>query len=69
VGRSREINGRVSVEQILAAGVAAVQTVDGRGVAVGEINCGDKIRPSLRGGQVVLFVEPENGAWEAMRFD
>jgi tRNA(Ile2) C34 agmatinyltransferase TiaS len=69
VGCSREIKGRVSVEQILAAGVAAVQTVDGRIVEAGEIDCGDKIRPSMRGGQVVLFVEPENGAWKVMRFD
>jgi tRNA(Ile2) C34 agmatinyltransferase TiaS len=69
VGCSREINGSVPVEQILAAGVTAVLTVDGRVVAAGEINCGDKIRPALRGGRVVLFVEPDDGAWKAMRFD
>jgi hypothetical protein len=69
VGRSREVRGVVPVEQILAAGVAAVWTADGRVIDCGQVDCGDKIRPSLRGGRAVLFVEPQSAAWKAIRFD
>ncbi len=69
IGRSREVSGWQSVEEILASGVAAVWTVDGRAVECGQVNCGLKIRPSLRGGRAVLFVEPEDAAWKAIRVD
>jgi len=69
IGRSRDIRGMASIADILGAGVASVRTVQGEAIAQGEVDCGDKIRPSLRGGQAVLFVEAVNGHWRALRLD
>jgi tRNA(Ile2) C34 agmatinyltransferase TiaS len=69
VGGIRDLRGEQPVEIILAAGVAAVQTLGGDAVRSGLVETGDKLRPSLIGGRAVLLVEPVDGRWRAVRRD
>lgn len=69
VGRTRDLQGIVSVSDVLAAGVSAIRTRDGNPIREGRIQTFDKIRPALRAGQPVLYVEPTNGYWQAVRLD
>jgi tRNA(Ile2) C34 agmatinyltransferase TiaS len=69
VGSVRDVRGVQPVEAIVAAGVATVQTLEGEVVRSGLVETGDKLRPSLIGGQAVLLVEPANGRWRAVRRD
>lgn len=68
-GRIRELIGVVSVADILSAGVKAVRTLDEVSIAEGEIDTEGKVRPSLRDGQAILYVERSNGRWRALRLD
>lgn len=36
-------------------------------LTTGSVDVGKHLRPNLRQGQLVLFVEPENGSWKAVR--
>ena len=69
IGRARELVGTVSVEDVLAAGIAEVRTREGATIQTGLIETFDKIRPALRAGRAVLYVEPVNGHWQAVRLD
>jgi len=68
VGRSRELSGLQPVSALLAAGVAAVRTLDGRPVTEGLVQA-DKLRPARRGGQPVAFVEWAGDNWRPMKLD
>lgn len=69
IGQIRDLTGIVSLADVLAAGVKAVRTLDGNPITEGEIDTGGKVRPSLRDGQAVLYVERANGHWRALRLD
>ena len=69
IGQIRELQGVQPVAAIIAAGVARVQTVAGQILESGQVETGEKARPSLLGGQAVLLVEPANGQWRAIRRD
>lgn len=69
VGHVRELKGVQPVEAILAAGIAAIQTVDGQQITTGLIETQDKLRPALINGQPVLLVEPAGEGWRATRRD
>jgi hypothetical protein len=69
VGNIRELRGVQSVEAIVVAGVSGVRTLAGQIVTDGLIETGDKIRPALVGGEVVLLVEPAGERWRAIRQD
>jgi hypothetical protein len=68
VGRSRELAGLQPVSALLAAGVAAVQTCDGRPVTDGLVQC-DKLRPARRCGQPILVVERVGDHWLPVKLD
>jgi hypothetical protein len=68
VGRSRELSGLRSVSAVLAAGIAAVQTVDGQAVTEGLVLT-DKIRPARRGGRPVAVVEWRGEHWQPLKLD
>jgi tRNA(Ile2) C34 agmatinyltransferase TiaS len=69
VGSIRDVRGVQPVEVILAAGVAAVQTLEGDAVRSGLVETGDKLRPALIDGRAVLLVEPADDRWQAVRRD
>jgi len=68
VGRSRELSGLQPVSALLAAGVVAVRTLDGRPVTEGLVQA-DKLRPARRGGQPIAFVEWTGDSWRPMKLD
>ena len=69
IGRVRDLTGVLPVADLLGAGISAVWTVEGQVVADGQVDTGGKLRPSVRGGQAVLYVERVDGLWRALRFD
>lgn len=68
VGRSRELAGEQPVAALLAAGIAAVQTLDGQAVTGGLIQT-DKLRPARRGGRAVAVVEWNGRHWLPLKLD
>ena len=68
VGRSRELSGLQPVSAVLAAGIAAVQTLDGQPVTDGLVRA-DKLRPARRGGQPVAVVEWAGDHWQPRKLD
>jgi tRNA(Ile2) C34 agmatinyltransferase TiaS len=68
VGRSRELAGLQPVPALLAAGIAAVQTVDGTTVQDGLVQT-DKLRPARRGGRPVAVVEWTGDYWLPLKLD
>ncbi len=56
VGETRSLAGPQSVESVLAAGVAAVQTADGQPIVTGVVQA-DGLRPARRGGRAVAVVQ------------
>jgi tRNA(Ile2) C34 agmatinyltransferase TiaS len=68
VGRSRELTGMQPVSALLAAGIAAVQTVDGRTVHDGLVQT-DKLRPARRGGRPVAVVEWTGDYWLPLKLN
>ena len=68
VGRSRELSGLQPVSALLAAGILAVQTVDGRPVTEGLVQT-DKLRPARRGGRPIAIVERANDHWLPLKLD
>ncbi len=58
VGRTRELNGVVSVEELLSSGVKEVRTANGMLVTSGAVDTnGGRVRPLVRRRQPVLLVE------------
>lgn len=68
VGRSRELSGLQPVPALLAAGIAAVRTVDGQPVTEGLVQT-DRLRPARRGGLPVAVVEREADHWLPLKLD
>jgi len=68
VGRNRELSGLQPVAAVLKAGVAAVQTRDGKPVRDGSVLC-DKLRPARRGGRPIAFVEWTGEHWLPLKLD
>lgn len=68
VGSCRELTGMQPVEALLEAGVAAVQTLDGKIVTEGPVLT-DKLRPARRGGRPVAVVEWASDHWEPLKLD
>ena len=68
VGRSRELQGELTVPQILGAGIVAVQTLDGQPVRDGLIAV-DRLRPARRNGRPVLVVERQGDRWLPLKLD
>jgi tRNA(Ile2) C34 agmatinyltransferase TiaS len=68
VGRSRELTGLQPISALLEAGVAAVQTLDGRPVTSGLVRS-DKLRPARRGGHPIAVVEWNGEHWLPCKLD
>ena len=68
VGRSRELSGLQPVSALLAAGIAAVQRLDGQPVTGGLVQT-DKLRPARRGGRPVAVVEWNGHFWQPLKLD
>jgi tRNA(Ile2) C34 agmatinyltransferase TiaS len=68
VGRSRQLSGLQPVEALLAAGISAVQTLDGQPVHQGLVQT-DKLRPARRGGQPVAVVQWNDDHWLPLKLD
>jgi tRNA(Ile2) C34 agmatinyltransferase TiaS len=68
VGRSRSLSGLQPVAALLAAGIAAVQTRDGRPVREGLVQT-DKVRPARRGGRPIAVVEWTGDYWQPLKLD
>ncbi len=68
VGRSRELSGLQPVAALLAAGIAAVQTIDGQAVYEGMVQT-DKLRPARRSGRPVAVVEWVGEYWQPLKLD
>jgi tRNA(Ile2) C34 agmatinyltransferase TiaS len=68
VGRSRDLTGLQPVSALLAAGIVAVQTLDGQPVTGGLVQT-DRLRPPRRGGQPIAVVEWAGDHWLPLRLD
>jgi len=68
VGRLRELAGLQPVSALLEAGIAAVQTLDGRPVTVGLVQT-DRLRPARRYGCPVAVVEWAGDCWQPLKLD
>jgi tRNA(Ile2) C34 agmatinyltransferase TiaS len=68
VGRSRELSGLQPIPALLAAGIAAVQTPDGKPVTEGLVQT-DKLRPARRGGRPIAVVEWMGDCWQPLKLD
>ncbi|MBN1668936.1 MAG: hypothetical protein JW862_17725 [Anaerolineales bacterium] len=68
-GKIRELEGLVTVDAILAAGIQAVLTMDGSPVTQGLV-LADRLRPARRQARPVLYVEAgENGHWQPLKLN
>jgi hypothetical protein len=68
VGRSRELSGLQPVSTLLAAGILAVQTLDGQPVSNGLVQT-DKLRPARRGGRPIAVVEWVGDHWHPLKLN
>jgi tRNA(Ile2) C34 agmatinyltransferase TiaS len=68
VGRSRELTDLQPVSAILAAGIAAVQTIEGQPVTSGLVQT-DRLRPARRAGRPILVVERAGDYWLPLKLD
>jgi tRNA(Ile2) C34 agmatinyltransferase TiaS len=69
VGRSRQLGGGLQpISAILAAGIDAVQTIDGQPVTQGLVQT-DKLRPARRNKRPILVVEWDGTCWQPLKLD
>ena len=68
IGNLRELSGELPVSAILAAGVSAVQTLDGKPVDDILLQA-DKLRPARRNGLPIQYVAYQDGAWTPLKLD
>ena len=68
VGRCREVAGLMEVSSVLETGISAVLTQEGQPVHHGLVQA-EKLRPSRRGGQPVLFVEWQEDHWQPLKLN
>ena len=66
VGRLRDLTGLQTVDTVLAAGVLAVQTVEGQPVTEGLI-LADKLRPARRNGKPIALVNWVEDHWQPIK--
>jgi tRNA(Ile2) C34 agmatinyltransferase TiaS len=67
-GRMRELVGLQPVAALLEAGIAAVETADGRPVTEGLVQT-ERLRPARRGGRPVAVVEWAGDHWLPLKLD
>jgi hypothetical protein len=58
----------ISFQEVLAAGVQAIRHMNGEEISGGKL-LAEKLRPSRRDGQVVLFVEKGEKGWLPLKLD
>jgi hypothetical protein len=68
VGQVRSLAGAQTVENVLATGIASVQTPDGRPVVTGMVQA-DGLRPARRGGRPVAVVQQAGDEWLPLKLD
>ena len=68
IGRLRELQGVLPVQIVMQAGIRAIQTLDNQVIKKGFIKA-EKLRPSRRQGQPVLYVEKEQDLWNPLKLD
>lgn len=68
VGSVRDLEGLMSIQQVLSAGVDEIRMIDGRVVDDGII-VAEKLRPARRGSKVILFVEAGKEGWKPLKLD
>ena len=68
LGNIRDLSGLQPIQSILDAGVEAVLNRQGDPVKEGMVWI-EKLRPALRGGKAVAFVEKHNSHWALVRLD
>jgi tRNA(Ile2) C34 agmatinyltransferase TiaS len=64
----RELSGLQPVTTVVAAGVAAIQTLEGEPVEEGLL-LSDRLRPSRRNGRPVQYVSWQEDHWEPLKVD
>jgi tRNA(Ile2) C34 agmatinyltransferase TiaS len=68
IGHIRDLSGLVNIEAALAAGIASVETLAGAQVSSGLIQV-EKLRPALRGGQAIQYVNQHGEHWLPVKLD
>jgi hypothetical protein len=68
VGKVRSLTGSQPVENVLAAGVSAVQTPEGQPIETGLVQA-DGLRPVRRGGRPVAVVQQQGDEWLPLKLD
>jgi hypothetical protein len=68
VGKVRSLAGSQPVENVLAAGISAVQTPDGQPIEAGVVQT-DGLRPARRGGRPVAVVQQAGDEWLPLKLD
>jgi hypothetical protein len=66
-GRNRELSGVRSVKEIVNAGIDQVITLQGDAVTVEMVKIPKNATPSFIGGKAVLFVEPSQEGFTALK--
>jgi hypothetical protein len=72
VGTMRELAGVQPLGVVLAAGISEVRQMDGRRLEAGLIDtCGGKLRPALRSGRAILYVQrqADEQPWQPVKLD
>jgi hypothetical protein len=68
IGHIRELSGLVNVQTALAAGIASVKTMENVPVSSGLMQV-EKLRPALRGGQAIQYVDQLGEYWLPVKLD
>jgi len=68
IGAIRDLTGMAVVADVLEAGVARVETLDGQRIETGLV-LADKLRPARRGGEPVIIVEPMADGWRPLKLN
>jgi len=68
LGTIRGLEGLQPISALLAAGIAAVQTMDGQPVTEGLV-LADKLRPARRNSHPILFVEKQEDHWLPLKLN
>ena len=66
-GKNREILGLSSIPEILNAGIDEVLTLQGENIKEGKVHIPKFATPSFIQGKAVLFVEPQQDYWVALK--
>ncbi|NLS76667.1 MAG: ABC transporter substrate-binding protein [Chloroflexi bacterium] len=69
VGAMRELDGVQPIAAVLAAGITAVRDTADNPITEGLIQTGGKLRPALRDGRPVLYVERGDPYWLPLKLD